>query len=168
MNDSIRKPMSNQIYIWGIALLGIAFLVGGLYAAYEGYQSRIDVVQSLVNEKLDVQDPTTLLTYEGARAPEGVKVPTSLIDTAEEAHNQAKVIRIHTLSITEGQTYSDMDREDPNRDFYIKSLTLQNSLHQGHVSLEVSRLVIGVGVAFIGLGLGILFIGTPIARKVTI
>jgi hypothetical protein len=116
----------------------------------------------LVDERLEVQDPMILLTFEGARAPEGVEVPTVLIDTAIEADAQARVIRTQTLSSTDGKTYSEMDREDPGRQLYITSLTLQNSLHQAHIGLELSRLVL----ALTGLGLGILVLWLPVVRKV--
>jgi hypothetical protein len=156
----------NRYFAWGTALLGIAFLAAGILMLVQGNHTRTEVVESLRAEKLEVGDPEILLSYEGARAPEGVEVPTVLIDTSMEAHYQALVIRTHTLNTTGGLTYSEMDREDPNRDFYLNSLTLQNSLHQAHVSLEVTRMVLGIGVAFAGLGLGILLIGLPTVRKV--
>jgi hypothetical protein len=158
--------MNKNLYIWGTAFLGIAFLVGGLFTLWQGWHTRNELVEALADERLEVQDPMILLTYEGARAPEGVEVPTVLIDTAMEADAQARVIRTHTLSSTDGKTYSQMDREDPGRALYITSLTLQNSLHQAHIGLEISRLVLGIGLAFTGLGLGILVLWLPVVRKV--
>jgi hypothetical protein len=158
--------MNKNLYIWGIVFLGIAFLVGGLFTLWQGWHTRNELVEALADERLEVQDPMILLTYEGARAPEGVEVPTVLIDTAMEADAQARVIRTHTLSSTDGKTYSQMDREDPGRALYITSLTLQNSLHQAHIGLEISRLVLGIGLAFTGLGLGILVLWLPVVRKV--
>lgn len=157
---------SNQFYVWGVALLGIAFLAGGLFTLWQGIHTRGELVESLMAENLEVSDPAVLLTYEGARAPEGVEVPTVMIDTAMEAHNQAQVIRTHTIGITGGKTYSEMDREDPARATYVTSLTLQTSLHLAHIGLELSRFVLGVGAAFTGLGLGILVLGLPLTRKV--
>src|SRR3990172_2005233 len=158
--------MRRGILFWGATLMGLAFLIGGVVMVGMGYHTQGELVQDLRNENLEVADPAILLTYEGARAPEGVEVPMVVIDTAMEAHNQALVIRTHTLSSTEGKTYSQMGREDLNRDFYLKSLTLQTSLHLAHTGLELTLFVMGTGVAFAGLGAGILLIGLPIVSKV--
>lgn len=157
--------MNKSFYFWGVALLGAAFVIGGLTMAYMGFQARQEVVQSLTDENITTSDPATLLTYEGARAPEGVEVPEVLIDTAAEARAMALVIREHTLSITGGKTYSEMSREDPNRATYLNSLVLQDSLNQAYASLQISLLVIGVGVAFTGLGSGTLVFGLPLIKK---
>lgn len=157
--------MKKSFYFWGIALLGAAFVIGGLTMAFLGYQARQEVVQSLEQEHLTSSDPVVLLTYEGARAPEGVEVPEVVIDTAGEARAMAMVIREHTMSMTGGKTYSEMGREDPNRATYLNSLVLQGSLNQAYASLQISLLVIGVGVAFTGLGSGTLVFGLPLIKK---
>lgn len=158
--------MKKWMFSLATVALGLAFLLGGAFVLYQGLHTQDEVVESLRAERLEAQDPCILLTYEGARAPEGVEVPRVLVDTAEEAHCQALVIRTHTLSITGGKTYSELDREDPNRAVWVTSLTLQNSLHQAHVSLELTRFVLGVGVAFLGVGIYILFFGVPLVRKI--
>jgi O-acetyl-ADP-ribose deacetylase (regulator of RNase III) len=89
-----------------------------------------------------------------------------LVDEAMEAHNQALVIHTHTMGITEGKTYTEMDREDPARATYISSLTLQNSLHLAHLGLELSLFVIGAGVAFTGIGAATLVLGLPLVNKI--
>lgn len=161
-----KTDQKNRWIYYGLILMGLAFVAGGLFLAYQGWQTREGLTQDLLAEKLEVQDPAILLTYEGAHAPEGVEVPMVVIDTAAEADAQAMVIMHHTLGITGGLTYSEMSREDPNRALYITSLTLQNSLHMAHLGLEITLLVIGIGVAFTGLGAGILLFGLPIASKV--
>ena len=160
------KESLKRFYIWGTTLLGIAFVLGGLVTMYLAIHQRGHLIEDLRNERLEVQDPAILLTYEGARAPEGVEVPTVLIDTAAEADAQAKVIRTHTLAATGGLTYSEMDREDPNRALYITSITLQGALHQAHLGLELTLFIAGVGLAFTGIGAGTLVIGLPLVRKV--
>lgn len=158
--------MNKQVFIWGTVALGAAFLIAGLALVYAGLHTQDEVVGRLREERLEVEDPAILLTYEGARAPEGVEVPLVLIDTSAEADAQAMVIHEHTMAITGGKTYSEMDREDPARATYITSVTLQGALHQAHVSLELTLFVIGVGVAFTGLGLYTLVLGLPLVRKV--
>lgn len=158
--------MSKQMFVWGTALLGIALILGGAFALWQGWHTRGEGIESLRNENLEVQDPFILLTYEGARAPEGEEVPTVIIDSAAEADAQARVIRAHTMSSTDGLTYSEMGREDPNRELYLRSLTLQNSLHLAHIGLEITRFVMAVGIAFIGMGLYTLVVGLPLVRKI--
>lgn len=156
----------NRFYIWVTVLLGVAFLLGGLTTIYLAMHQRNHIIMELRDEKLEVADPQILLTYEGARAPEGVEVPTVLIDTSAEADAQARVIRTHTMTSTGGLTYTEMDREDPNRALYITSLTLQTTLHQAHLGLELTLFIAGVGLALAGIGAGTLVVGLPLVRKV--
>jgi len=158
--------MNKSFYHWGSALVGVAFVVAGLIMGYLGWHSRTEITDNLIAENLNVQDPAILLTYEGARAPEGVEVPMVLVDTAAKADLEAQVIHTHVLGITGGQTYTELDREDPGRATYVTALTLQTALHLAHSGLELSLFVIGVGVAFTGLGLSILVLGLPLIRKV--
>jgi len=67
------------------------------------------------------------------------------------------------LEETDGKTYGEMDRDDPNRDLYLNALTLQSALHQAHISFEITRLVTGLGAIIIVLGVGTLVLGVPLA-----
>jgi hypothetical protein len=160
-----EKGLQKSFYIWGTVLLGFVILAAGLFMLWQGWDTRVQVQEGLRAENLEVSDPEILLTYENARAPEGVEVPTVMIDTAAEAGAQAEVIRRHTLAMTGGKTYSELDREDPLRATYITSVTLQTSLRLAQVSLEITRLILGMGVAFAGFGLYILVVGVPLVRR---
>jgi hypothetical protein len=153
--------------IFGTLVLGVIFVVSGIYMVTSGLNTRSDIKDALTDERLNVPDPQVLLTYPGARAPEGVEVPEVLIDTADEADAQAQVIRTHVLEITDGQTYAEMDRDDPNRDTYLNALTLQSALHQAYISFEITRLVIGLGALVIVLGAGTIGLGVPLAYLAT-
>jgi hypothetical protein len=152
-----------QFLLFGTLGLGVVLLVSGVFMVISGMNTRSDVKDGVTDERLVVPDPQVLLTYPGARAPEGVEVPEVLIDTADEAHAQAQVIRIHVLELTDGKTYGEMDRDDPNRDLYLNALTLQSALHQAHISFEITRLVTGLGAIVIVLGVGTLVLGAPLA-----
>ena len=158
--------MNKQLFIWGTVALGVAFFVAGGLLVWLAFHQQGHIVEDMRNENITTQDPRILLTYEGARAPEGVEVPLVTIDTAELADAQARVIRVHTLAITGGKTYSEMDREDPARATYISSLTLQTTLHQAHLGMEITNLVMGIGAAFAGFGAYVLVLGLPMVRKV--
>jgi len=152
-----------QFLLLGTLVLGVVLLVSGVFMVISGMNTRSDVKDGVTDERLVVPDPQVLLTYPGARAPEGVEVPEVLIDTADEAHAQAQVIRTHVLELTDGKTYGEMDRDDPNRDLYLNALTLQSALHQAHISFEITRLVTGLGAIVIVLGVGTLVLGVPLA-----
>lgn len=168
--------MNKTLFFWGTVALGVAFLVAGILLVWLGNHQQTHIVQELQDENLTVQDPRILLTYETGRAPEGVEVPMVTIDSAELADAQANVIRTHTMTSTEGLTYSELPREveledgskvpNPLRSLYITSLTLQTTLHQAHLGFEITQFVMGVGVAFAGFGLYTLVLGLPMVRKV--
>lgn len=156
----------SRLILYGTILTALAFIAAGAGMLYMGNHAYNEVVDDLRNENLNVADPSILLTYDGGRAPEGVEVPKITIDTWQEADAQARLIRIHTLASTEGKTYSELDREDPNRALYITSLTLQDSLHLAHLGIHITFFVMGTGAAFAGLGIAILLFWLPVVRKV--
>ncbi len=156
----------SRLIFYGTILTALAFIAAGAGLLYLGNHTYNEIVDDLRNENLNVADPTILLTYETGRAPEGVEVPKITIDTWQEADAQARLIRLHTQIITEGKTYTEMDREDPNRALYITSLTLQDSLHLAHLGIHITFFVMGTGAAFTGLGIAILLFWLPVVRKV--
>jgi hypothetical protein len=55
-----------------------------------------------------------------------------------------------------------MERDDPNRETYLKGLTLRNSQNMAVKGFRVSELVIGIGALLIGLGLTEMFLMAPV------
>lgn len=70
------------------------------------------------------------------------------------AYCQAKIIDEHTLEITDGLTYAELDREDPLRQTAMNSAFLQASLFTSVLAFGVSAMAAGMGVLFILIGLG--------------
>ncbi|MEX0795895.1 MAG: aromatic ring-opening dioxygenase LigA [Acidimicrobiia bacterium] len=70
------------------------------------------------------------------------------------AYCQAKIIDEHTLEITDGKTYAELDREDPLRQTAMNSAFLQASLFTSVLAFGVSVMAAGMGVLFILIGLG--------------
>ena len=56
------------------------------------------------------------------------------------------------LKTTNGKTYAEMDRNDPNRAQYLNSVTLRTALMESYMAFKIAELVQGVGliVALIG------------------
>ncbi len=162
-------------FMGGTLVLGIVLLAVGVFMVSEAAHTKAEVTDALVDEKIIVQDPFTLLTYPNARAPKDVEIPKVAIDTAPEAHAQAQVIHHHVMAATEGKTWLELPRQipDPNdptkmidnpvRNTYMQGLTLQNALHQAHAGLEIVKLVMVIGFIFSVLGVGILALGMPLA-----
>ena len=70
------------------------------------------------------------------------------------AYCQAKIIDEHTLDITDGLTYAELDRDDPLRQTAMNSAFLQASLFTSVLAFGVSAMAAGMGVLFILIGLG--------------
>lgn len=69
---------------------------------------------------------------------------------------QAAVIDKHTLNITGGKTYAELDKDDPNRATAMNSAFLQASLFTSVVAFGVCLMAIGVGAVFTLIGFALL------------
>jgi hypothetical protein len=100
----------------------------------------------VVSDTLVQQDITT---------PDDACLPGRQVADPFTAYCQAKVIEKHTLDLTGGKTYAELDREDPLRDTAMNSSFLQASLFTSVVSFGVAAMAAGMGLIFILIGLGI-------------
>jgi hypothetical protein len=124
-----------------IAMVLSLVLVGaGAVMVFQGLDAREQVRVSLVAENI-----TT---------PEDATIPNVPVDSAATAMAQAEIIQKHTLEATEGRTWADMGREDPQRPFYLSAVTLRTSLMSAYMAFKIADLVIGLGALFLAIGLG--------------
>ena len=124
-----------------IALLLSLVLVGaGAVMIIQGLDARSEVRTALVAENI-----TT---------PDDASIPGVPVDSAATAMSQAEIIQEHTLEATEDRTWADMDREDPQRPFYLSAVTLRTSLMSAYMAFKLADLVIGLGALFAVIGLG--------------
>lgn len=63
-----------------------------------------------------------------------------------DAFYQADIIRTHTLGLTEGKTYAELDREDPLRTVAMNGSFLRASLFTSVVAFGVAAFAIGIGL----------------------
>lgn len=70
------------------------------------------------------------------------------------AYCQARIIDKHTLEITDGLTYAELDRDDPRRQTAMNSSFLQASLFTSILAFGVAGLAGLAGIMFVLLGLG--------------
>jgi hypothetical protein len=147
--DAMAQLASIRRYMWIIpVLLGLVFIGAGAYMMSEGFTAKGEVRDTLVAEQI-----TTA---------EDASIPGVLVDDAATAKSQAAIIKEHTLDSTEGKTYAQMDREDPQRDLYVKSVTLRTALNTAVMGFKISELVIGVGALVALLGVSNVFLLAPV------
>jgi hypothetical protein len=87
--------------------------------------------------------------------PDDACLPERQVRGPFTAYCQAEIIERHTLDITDGQTYAELDREDPRRDTAMNASFLQASLFTSILAFGVAAMAAGMGVIFILIGLGI-------------
>lgn len=114
-------------------VLGAIFVVAGVV-------TWIVITSTLSSQKITVSDDAS------CRAGAAVAGPVS-------AYCQATVIDKHTMEITGGKTYAELDREDPNRDTAMTSSFLQASLFTSVVAFGVAAMAVAVGIVFVLFGL---------------
>jgi ABC-type sugar transport system permease subunit len=120
----------------------ITSIVVGIVMAIAGVVTWIVISTTLADQKITVADDAS------CAAGDGVNGPIS-------AYCQADVINKHTLAITGGKTYAELDREDPNRAVAMDSAFLQASLFTSVVAFGVAAMafVLGIVLALIGFAL---------------
>jgi hypothetical protein len=140
----------------GLVAFGLVLVISGLYMVYEGRAAHDEVTDSLADERI--------ITSQNA------EIPMVKVTGPAEAKAQAEVIKQDVLKMTGGQTYAELDRNDPNRNTYLTSITLRTALMQSYMAFRVADLVTGVGAlvavlgaaqAVLGLYLGFVVVKRP-------
>ncbi len=123
-------------------IAAITAIVVGIVMAVAGVITWVVVSTTLEDQKITVSDDAS------CAAGDGVNGPIS-------AYCQADIINQHTLDITGGKTYAELDREDPNRAVAMDSAFLQASLFTSVVAFGVAGMafVLGIVLTLIGLAL---------------
>lgn len=136
----------------GAIALGVILVGAGIYMIVEGRNAHDDVRETLADERIDISEDTGL--------------PAGPVDNAEAAEAQANVIRDHVLETTGGLTYAELERDDPNRELYLQSVTLRTALLQSYMAFKVSDLVSGVGIIVALLGVSHIALGAYLGTVV--
>ena len=137
-------------YIWvAPVVLGIVFVAGGVYMVAEGQSAKDEVRNAIVAENIITAGDAS--------------IPSVQVNSAATAKAQAEVIEMHTLNITDGRTYSELDSDDPLRDTALAAANLRTSLNLAVMGFKVSELVIGMGAFMIAIGgTFVVFIGPAV------
>ena len=126
-------------WIWVAPLiLGVVFVASGVYMMNEGQNAKNEVRDAIVAENI--------ITAEDA------SIPNVQVNSAATAKAQADVIEKHTLGITGGLTYAELDPDDPLRETAFTAANLRTSLNLAVMGFKVSDLVIGMGAFMVVIG----------------
>ena len=125
-------------FLWVIpVIMGFIFIAAGGYMISEGRSAKNDVRAELVAEQVTTSKDAS--------------IPNTLVDDVATARVQEAAITEHTRG--KWGPYSQMDREDPNRQTYVNGVTLRTALNLAVMGFMVSDLVIGLGAFMIAIGL---------------
>jgi len=121
---------------------GITAIVVGIIMAVAGMVTWVVIGNTLSDQRIVVSADADCLAGDDVNGP-------------FSAYCQAMVINKHTMGITGGKTYSELDRDDPNRATAMDSAFLQASLFTSVVAFGVAAMafVLGVVLALIGLAI---------------
>src|SRR4051794_8499724 len=95
----------------GALVLGVALIGAGAFMVYEGRTAHNQVRDTLADERIV--------------SAEDADIPLVPVTGPAEAKAQADAIKGHMLKTTNGKTYAELDRNDPNRALYLNSITLR-------------------------------------------
>ena len=123
-------------------LAAISAIVVGIIMAIAGVTTWVVVSSTLSDQKITVSDDAN------CAAGDDVNGPIS-------AYCQADIIDHHTLEITGGKTYAELEQDDPNRPVAMDSAFLQASLFTSVVAFGLSAMafVLGIVLTLIGFAL---------------
>ena len=118
-------------------VLGVGMIVVGSIFIFMGADAKGEIQEALRKERVITSKDASL--------------PGVLVEDVATARAQQDVIEDHTFG--RFGPYSGMVRDDPNRDVYLKGLTLRNALNLAVVGFSVGDLAIGLGAVTVVLGL---------------
>jgi hypothetical protein len=104
------------------------------------------------------------LADQNITTPEDACLPGRQVVDPFTAYCQAQVIEEHAREATDGQTFAEMDREDPRREVAMNASFLRASLFTSILAYGVAAMAAGIGVLFILIGLGIRDVGQQVVR----
>jgi hypothetical protein len=126
-----------------LRLLAILVLVGGVILSVAGVITWIVVTNQLSDEKITVSEDADRFAGDD-------------VDGPFTAYEQARVINRHALEESDGQTYAQLDQDDPRRETVMTASFLRASLFTSVVSFGVAAFAFGMGLLMIVVGLALL------------
>lgn len=120
-----------------VRVVGLVALLAGILMIGAGAATWATVSTQLAAQDITVSEDADFLAGD-------------TVDGPFSAYAQAQVIDRHALEATGGQTYAQLEQDDPLRDVAMNASFLRASLFTSVVAYGVSALVMGLG-AVVGL-----------------
>ncbi len=143
-----------------VLLLGLVCLVIGGVFIWQSFAVNGQVVNSMKIEKATYGGDLERITPEGEVIVLDEKIG-GIVDTEKEAKLMADTLQSHLH--TQYPPYSEMERDDPDRNTIIQGMTLQNSLVIAQMGFGISTMALGIGVFMIITGVA--FGGTGLVLR---
>jgi hypothetical protein len=133
-------------------VLAIVTIVAGAVLIAAGSVTYYLVHRELADEKIVVSDDAANFAGEPVEGP-------------LTAYSEAMVIKEHAAEIADGQTYAQLEQDDPRRETVMTSSFLRASLFTSVVAFGVAVLVAGLGVLFILVGVSVLTLDRSVRAR---
>ena len=157
----------------GLIIIGLAFLVGGVYTVTRGFDAKAQVKGELVAQNIVT--------------PDDASIPGVPVTDAATAQSMADIIGHHADEATGGESFAEMGRflavgggdtsdeteavldddgnpvSNPLRNVAFQAASLRTSLYTSVMAFNVADLVIGLGLAIAVMGLAVGGIGVALA-----
>jgi hypothetical protein len=141
--DEHGRPLGTARGTGPLRLLAILVIVGGVILALAGAVTWGVVTNQLSDEKITVAEDAD--NFAGDK-----------VDGPFTAYAEADIINEHALEETDGQTYAQLDREDPRRETVMTASFLRASLFTSVVSFGVAAFAFALGLLLIVIGWALL------------
>ena len=143
---NIKMSSFSRVSIIVAMLVGLGMVVLGAVFIFLGLDAKKDISDALRQEKVITASDSA--------------IPGVLVEDVRTAKAQQDAIEGHTFG--RFGPYSGMEQDDPNRDVYLKGLTLRNALNLAVVGFGVGDMAVGLGFVTVVLGLIIGGLSIPV------
>ena len=128
-----------------LRVLALLVIVSGVILMVAGAITWFTVTDQLSDEKIVVSDDADNFAGED-------------VDGPLTAYAEAEVINDHALEESDGQTYAQLERDDPRRDTVMTASFLRASLFTSVVAFGVAAFAFGLGLLMVLVGWALLSI----------
>lgn len=136
---STKEPKSARPFGIAIIVIGVLFAIAGAF-------TYALISSTLAAEQITVSDDAKHFGGKDVKGP-------------FTAFYQADIIATHAEDIAEGQTYAQLEQDDPRRETVMDASFLRASLFTSVVAFGVAAFVAGMGVVLILIGIALLRVG---------
>ena len=132
------KSSKALVVLLVLAVISLAF---GAAFIYQGINANNMLAKELAVEKV---------TYTAEDAKGAIK---DFVDTPDEAKVMSEILREHRID--NFGYYTELKRDDPNRDQILKAITMETSLNLAQMGFGLATVIIVTGVFMIVMGVAL-------------